>query len=89
MGVAAYPVLNHLEVIADEQLEHRRHHFKLHPDFTGGVLLDGNPWHLSAAPPALRRPAPALGAHNAEVLAEYLGIPASEVERLEAQGVLA
>ena len=89
VGVAAYPVIDQLEAITDPQLAHRRRHFVLHDDFAPEELLNGNPWHLSAAPPRLRRPAPALGAHNAEVLGEYLGMSPADVRSLEASGVLA
>ena len=87
-GVAAFPVLDAHEAIADPHLAARRRRFVLHGDFPGGELLNGNPWSLSDAPPRLRMPAPAFGAHNAEVLGEYLGMTEAEVRRLEAAGVL-
>jgi alpha-methylacyl-CoA racemase len=46
------------------------------------------PLHLSDTPASLRRPAPRLGEHTAEVLAE-LGYAAAEVEGLRAQGAVA
>ncbi len=75
--------------MSDPHHSARRRHFRLHEQFPGGELLDGNPWHLSDAPPRLRSPAPELGAHNVEVLHEYLGMPEAEVRRLEREGVLA
>ena len=87
-GVGAFPVLDATEVIADPHLAERRGHFVLHQDFPSGELLNGNPWHLSEAPPRLRLPAPAFGAHNVEVLREYLGMPEAEVRRLEQAGIL-
>jgi crotonobetainyl-CoA:carnitine CoA-transferase CaiB-like acyl-CoA transferase len=58
------------------------------PDVQAGSL----PMHnviprLSATPGALRRPAPALGEHSAELLRE-LGCPEDEIERLIETGVL-
>ena len=42
---------------------------------------------LSGTPGALRRPAPKLGEHNAELLSE-LGIDAAELKRLEDEGII-
>ena len=88
-GVAAMAQLDQLEVIGDPQLVERRQHWVLPEHFPAAELLNGNAWHLSACPPVLRRPAPEFGAHNAEILAEYLGMSESEVRDLEARGVLA
>ncbi|PYN13852.1 MAG: CoA transferase, partial [Candidatus Rokuibacteriota bacterium] len=46
------------------------------------------PVRASATPARIRRPAPLLGEHTAEVLGE-LGLAAMEVERLAAAGVVA
>ncbi len=43
----------------------------------------GFPFRMHATPPTLRRPAPLLGQHTAEVLAEA-GLPAEEIAALEA-----
>ena len=88
-GVAAFPVLDALEVVSDPHHSERRRHFALHEDLTADALLNGNAWHLSAAPPRLRRPAPAHGAHNADVLRDYLGMSEPDVRQLEEAGVLA
>jgi crotonobetainyl-CoA:carnitine CoA-transferase CaiB-like acyl-CoA transferase len=42
----------------------------------------------SATPGAIRRPAPLLGQHTAEVLGE-LGVTPSELDRLKAAGTIA
>ncbi len=47
------------------------------------------PYRFSDAAAGVRGPAPHLGEHNAEVLGEWLGMPADEVEALFAAGVLA
>ena len=87
-GIAAFPVLDANEVIADPHLAERRRRFVLHEDYPGSELLNGNPWSLSEAPPRLRLPAPVFGAHNVEVLGEYLGMSEAEVRRLEEARVL-
>ncbi len=46
------------------------------------------PVRASATPGAVRRPAPRLGEHTAEVLGE-LGLPKDEIERLAAAGIVA
>jgi crotonobetainyl-CoA:carnitine CoA-transferase CaiB-like acyl-CoA transferase len=48
-----------------------------HPE-TGPTWLPGRPWRFSAAAAAPVRPAPCVGQHSREVLAEELGITASE-----------
>jgi len=46
------------------------------------------PVGASATPGTIRRPAPGLGEHTAEVLAE-LGLPKSEIDRLATAGIVA
>ncbi len=48
----------------------------------------GLPYHFSAAQPAIRRRAPRRGEHNAEVLADWLGLDRAAVDGLAARGVL-
>jgi crotonobetainyl-CoA:carnitine CoA-transferase CaiB-like acyl-CoA transferase len=49
----------------------------------------GFPFRPSETPAAIRRPAPLLGEHTAEVLAEVLGLSPTEVSRLKAAGAIA
>ena len=88
-GVAAFPVMDVVRLLADPHYRERRDFFDLGPDFPGDQLLDGNPWHLAAAPPRLRRPVPLPGQHNEEVLGELLGLTPQAVRELEAEGVVA
>ncbi|GIX45979.1 MAG: CoA transferase [Candidatus Tectimicrobiota bacterium] len=53
-----------------------------------GHRLLGAPLHLSRTPLAAWQLAPALGAHNAEVFGQLLGLSASELATLRAQGVI-
>jgi crotonobetainyl-CoA:carnitine CoA-transferase CaiB-like acyl-CoA transferase len=87
-GVPAFPVLNSMEVIADPAMRERRADFVRPPEFPADELLNGVAWHLSKTPPRLRRPGPEFGAHNVEVLGEYLGMSEAEVHDLEEAGLL-
>ena len=57
------------------------------PGYGTARMLDF-PVRASATPGTIRRPAPGLGEHTAEILTE-LGLPKSEIERLAAAGVVA
>jgi crotonobetainyl-CoA:carnitine CoA-transferase CaiB-like acyl-CoA transferase len=46
------------------------------------------PLRLSDTPPSVRRPAPALGEHTDEILAEA-GLSTDDIERLRGAGVIA
>jgi CoA:oxalate CoA-transferase len=50
--------------------------------------VTGLPYHFSAAEPVVRRRAPRRGEHNAEVLADWLGLDQAAVAGLAARGVL-
>jgi len=54
----------------------------------GKVRVLGFPGRASVTPPRIDRPAPLLGQHTAEVLAE-LGISPEAIGRLAADGVIA
>jgi len=58
-----------------------------HPTI-GSYRSLGIPFGLSATPPDIRRPAPMLGEHTDEVLAEYLGFAADALRGLREQGVI-
>ena len=47
----------------------------------------GSALHIDGAPLPVRRPAPELGAHTAEVLSE-LGYSAGEIDQLRGRGVI-
>lgn len=58
-----------------------------HPE-AGRLRYPGAPYQFSASPWALRRPAPCLGQHNAEVFGRRLGLGQAELERLKEHSVI-
>ena len=57
-----------------------------HPT-TGKLTVPAWPVRFDGAPPKVE-PSPLLGQHSAEVLEEWLGIGASEVEALRTEGIV-
>jgi len=56
-----------------------------HP-VAGTTQLPGIPIKLSATPGAIRRAAPVLGEHTAEVLGEWLDLDDQEIEEMRSRG---
>ena len=80
-GLAGGAVQDSEDVVRDPQ--HRERHFLLemdHPDL-GVAEYPAPPHRLAGTPPAVRRPAPRLGAHTIEVLGEWLGMAPAEAAR--------
>ncbi len=46
------------------------------------------PWLMSATPPELVRPTPALGEHNDSIFRELMGLSDEEIESLVGKGIL-
>ncbi|WP_179137438.1 CaiB/BaiF CoA transferase family protein [Candidatus Entotheonella palauensis] len=88
-GVPAGVVQNGADLYRDPQLHHRGFFVDLEHARMGWVLYEGHQFHLSTNPGALWSPAPLLGEHTHVVLRDLLRLPAVEIARLEAQGVLA
>jgi crotonobetainyl-CoA:carnitine CoA-transferase CaiB-like acyl-CoA transferase len=77
------PVYDMLDALADEHYRDRETILEMED----GVVLQNAVPRLSGTPAAIRRPAPALGEHNAEVYGE-LGLADEELARLADEGVL-
>jgi crotonobetainyl-CoA:carnitine CoA-transferase CaiB-like acyl-CoA transferase len=86
--IAAGPVYEFDEVFADPQIKHLGLVAEVEQPGYGTVRMLGFPVRASATPAAIRRPAPLLGEHTAEVLGE-IGIGSPEIERLMAAGTIA
>ena len=91
-AIAAGPIHEFDQVFEDAQVRHlglvtemAQPGYDLHG---GRVRMLDFPFRASATPVAVRRPAPLLGEHTAEVLAE-LGLSRAGIERLAAAGAIA
>ncbi len=86
--VAAGPIYEFDEVFEDPQVRHLGLVAEVDQPGYGRARMLAFPARASATPAAIRRPAPRLGEHTAEVLGE-LGLARDAIERLAAQGVVA
>ncbi len=86
--VAAGPIYEFDEVFEDPQVKHLGLVAEIDQPGYGKARMLSFPVRASATPARIRRPAPRLGEHTAEVLGE-LGLAKAEIERLAAAGVVA
>jgi len=87
-GVAAMPVMNIADQFADPHLQERQAYVDIEHPHVGVEWLYGMSWRLSGTPGSVRAPAPLLGQHNEYVFRQILGLPAPELERLQAAQVV-
>ena len=91
-SIAAGPIYELDEVLADPQIRHLGLLTEVaqpgYREHGGRVRMLGFPYRTSAGQPGIRRPAPLLGQHTAEVLRE-LGLATGEIEQLAAAGAVA
>ncbi|HEY2995119.1 MAG TPA: CoA transferase [Methylomirabilota bacterium] len=88
VGLAAGPIYEFDQVFDDAQVKHTGMVREVDQPGLGTVRMLGFPFAVGGVRPAMRRPAPRLGQHTREVLAE-LGIGASEIDQLAALGAVA
>ena len=86
-GVVAGPIYNMEQVYRDPQVLAREMLVDTHDPDLGTIHNIGVPVKLSATPGSIRRRAPGLGEHSAEVLLER-GFTQGEVDNLLAEGVI-
>ena len=88
-GVAAMPSLSPLDLWhGDPQLDALGMLERPTHPVTGTHVVAGVPWRLNNAPNGIRRTAPTLGQHTAEILTEVLDFSPEQADALRAKGAL-
>jgi benzylsuccinate CoA-transferase BbsE subunit len=77
------PVSTMGDLLASDHLKARGFFAVLEPPGMAPVTVPGAPYRLSATPWSIRRPAPRLGEHTAEVLNE-VGLSAEKIQQRRA-----
>jgi formyl-CoA transferase len=85
---AAAPVYSVADAVADPHFTARESFVRVPDPKLGGVLMQSPTPRLSRTPASIEFTGPALGAHNAEVYSELLGLGAAELDELKASQVI-
>ena len=84
-----YPVYNARDSLEDQQLQHRQYFTQVeHAELDATLTYPGAPWKLSRTPWRLRRRAPLLGEHTADILGGELGLDETALVTLQQEGVI-
>jgi len=86
--VAAAPVYDIRDLVADEQLAHREVFISVDDRQLGPMTVQAPVPRFSAAAGAVEHLGPSLGEHNDEIYGELLGLTSTEINDLRARGVL-
>jgi crotonobetainyl-CoA:carnitine CoA-transferase CaiB-like acyl-CoA transferase len=86
-GVPCAPLNTVADLAGDEQLMHRDFFVRVEHPETGSLTYPGAPFKTKETSYVIRRPAPLLGQHNAEILGE-LGYGAGDLAALSAAAVI-
>jgi crotonobetainyl-CoA:carnitine CoA-transferase CaiB-like acyl-CoA transferase len=86
-GVPAGAVFDTLELMNDPSLAERGIMQTVEHPTTGTYKMPAWPVRFDGTPPRVK-PSPLLGQHNAEILGEWLGIGAREVDALRTEGII-
>ena len=87
-GVAATPVYDTDNLVADPQFQHRNFLVSPGHPLTGDHPVAGIPGKYSAMEKLRYTPAPCLGQDNEYVFGEILGLSAKEISRLQEEKVI-
>lgn len=86
--VAAAPVYDIADLVADEQLKHREVFVSVPDEELGAMTVQAPVPRFSGDDARLEHLGPKLGEHNAEVYGELLGLDHDDIDKLRADGVL-
>jgi crotonobetainyl-CoA:carnitine CoA-transferase CaiB-like acyl-CoA transferase len=86
--VPVAPVHDVPGILGDAHIAARQSLTTVHDDVMGDITLVSPSPKLGATPGAVRFPGPPIGAHNAEVYGDLLGLDATALADLRARGVL-
>lgn len=87
-GIPNGPIQSVDQVVQDPQVRAREMLVEIEHPSAGRVILPGVPVKLSKTPGSVRTPAPRLGEHTAEILADLLGLSPAEIDALRAAGAI-
>ena len=85
-GIKAGPILQPDDLLSDPQLLHREFIIETEHPTGGKVKHPGVPWHIDNLK-SLLNPAPLLGEHTQEILANVLHLSSKEIEELEEKNI--
>jgi CoA:oxalate CoA-transferase len=86
-GLPYSPINTIDRVVQDPNVAYRNMVVEVEQPHVGSVRIAGSPFHLSETPADVREPAPLLGQHTEEVLANVLGYSQDRIEELVGDGV--
>ncbi|HXR36227.1 MAG TPA: CoA transferase, partial [Candidatus Binataceae bacterium] len=86
-GIPCAPLNTTADLVGDPQLAARGFFIDIDHPVAGKFKYPGAPFKMPESPFAIRRPAPLLGQHNAEILGE-LGYDSNDLAALSAAGVI-
>ena len=88
LRIEAVPVADFADANADPQLRAREHFVRLDHPVLGPGDYERNGTRIGGSPSTYRGPAPTLGQHTDEVLADVLGLTDPEIDRLRTAAVI-
>jgi crotonobetainyl-CoA:carnitine CoA-transferase CaiB-like acyl-CoA transferase len=86
--IAFTPLASTADVARDAHLAARGYFQSVAQPGVGTLRMPGAPFRHGATPWSIRRPAPRVGEHNAEVYCGELGLTPAELDRLEQRGLV-